>query len=381
MTTLLDLPFDLFLVISSTLDCFSLSQLGQITPKIYQLFGGNKGLWELMRAKLQKQTRLKLAAFSRQDLQGLSIILASQPSPHLISAGLRASLIITNDNQEIASVSAGENAGMILTTQGEVWLLPECQGVWTDLIRLSQFHPEKLDTTDIGPIVSISAQEEEPFGSLLLNARGEVFSYTRGAHVPLTSTHLMGIIVTISAAGILPLLVNSIGQVFTLDYLDDQSIQIIPLNLGFPVRATANEKFNSLVLDLQGKVWRLPDDLDFIYRREEPSLELIDCHELGEVVTISSGRAHSLLLNSRGQVFGTGNNRWGQLGIADCLWNKLRLVSDDKVGKIIAISAGSRHSLFLNSEGEVWGFGSNEWGQLGSMEMSFSRTPILVGHL
>jgi hypothetical protein len=166
-----------------------------------------------------------------------------------------------------------------------------------------------------------------------------------------------------------------------LDYLDDQSIQIIPLNLGFPVRATANEKFNSLVLDLQGKVWRLPDDLDFIYRREEPSLELIDCHELGEVVTISSGRAHSLLLNSRGQVFGTGNNRWGQLGIADCLWNKLRLVSDDKVGKIIAISAGSRHSLFLNSEGEVWGFGSNEWGQLGSMEMSFSRTPILVGHL
>lgn len=67
-----------------------------------------------------------------------------------------------------------------------------------------------------------------------------------------------------------------------------------------------------------------------------------------------------------GEVFAGGQGSWGQTGLghtsnAACL-HKVPGLEGQHVTQVVA---GSRHTLVLSS-GEVWGFGCNESGQLGS---------------
>jgi alpha-tubulin suppressor-like RCC1 family protein len=48
------------------------------------------------------------------------------------------------------------------------------------------------------------------------------------------------------------------------------------------------------------------------------------------------------------------------------------------VGKIIAISAGGEHSLIMNSQGQVFGFGNNTDGRLGLGDTDDKYSPTLI---
>jgi alpha-tubulin suppressor-like RCC1 family protein len=62
---------------------------------------------------------------------------------------------------------------------------------------------------------------------------------------------------------------------------------------------------------------------------------------MGKIVQMSAGEYHSLFLNVLGQVFGCGYNNSDQITIPV------------DMGKIIQISAGEFYSLFLNEEGRL----------------------------
>ena len=89
------------------------------------------------------------------------------------------------------------------------------------------------------------------------------------------------------------------------------------------------------------------------------------------VIAISGGRYHSLVLKADGSVWATGLNYSGQLGTND---EKNRntftevLVPDSSDVKVVAVSAGSEHSLALKSDGSVWATGGNGSGQLGTTD-------------
>lgn len=57
----------------------------------------------------------------------------------------------------------------------------------------------------------------------------------------------------------------------------------------------------------------------------------------------------------------------GQLGFNDDVIEKTRpaLVMDSSKAKVVDISAGGMHSLYLTADGEVWSFGCNDEGALG----------------
>ncbi len=91
---------------------------------------------------------------------------------------------------------------------------------------------------------------------------------------------------------------------------------------------------------------------------------------------ISAGYGHGLVLMSNGHVWGFGDDQWGQFGPAPFLGTK-RLINDP--GGIVAIAAGEHHSMLLASDGTVWTMGRNEYGQLGDgtiagVGSTFSRT-------
>jgi len=49
--------------------------------------------------------------------------------------------------------------------------------------------------------------------------------------------------------------------------------------------------------------------------------------------------------------------------------------------KIVDISVGSMHSLAVTEEGEVYGWGRNEQGQLGDMSIQYRSEPTLLSGL
>ena len=105
---------------------------------------------------------------------------------------------------------------------------------------------------------------------------------------------------------------------------------------------------------------------------------------LSDIVAISAGKRHSLALNDDGEVFAWGTNRYGQLG------NNSRrtsfvpvqvqgLYGEGNLRNIVAVSAGEKHSLALNSDGEVYAWGGNSNGQVGTGSTRFIyRVPVLV---
>ena len=81
------------------------------------------------------------------------------------------------------------------------------------------------------------------------------------------------------------------------------------------------------------------------------------------VIAIACGAMHSLFLKTDGSLWGMGYNGYGQLG--DGTLNDTNLPEEIVSSGVTAISAAGNHSLFLKSDGSLWAMGWNEWGQLG----------------
>lgn len=87
------------------------------------------------------------------------------------------------------------------------------------------------------------------------------------------------------------------------------------------------------------------------------------------VIQVAAGGQHSLALTSEGKVYSWGNNNGGQLGNNSTASSSVPVAVYENSGladkTVIAIAAGSVHSLALTSEGAVFAWGSNSFGQLG----------------
>jgi alpha-tubulin suppressor-like RCC1 family protein len=101
----------------------------------------------------------------------------------------------------------------------------------------------------------------------------------------------------------------------------------------------------------------------------------------GPVSEIAAGDAHSLALTSTGQLYAFGENNDGQLGVATnsgmTLANPTPLLVSlpGAEGPVVQIAAGFSHSLALTSTGQLYAFGSNEFGQLGNPGHAGTTTP------
>ncbi|CAG9327791.1 unnamed protein product [Blepharisma stoltei] len=89
-------------------------------------------------------------------------------------------------------------------------------------------------------------------------------------------------------------------------------------------------------------------------------------NQYGEIVQISGGGHHSLVLTSAGYVFSFGFASHGQLGLRNTVNQaEPRLVSDLRTKPVKMIAAGWNHSLVLTQRGDVFACGYGFFGQLG----------------
>jgi alpha-tubulin suppressor-like RCC1 family protein len=102
-----------------------------------------------------------------------------------------------------------------------------------------------------------------------------------------------------------------------------------------------------------------------------------DVNALGnDVVRAAAGYFHSLAVRSDGTVWAWGDNLYGQLGDGT-LTNQSTPVRVMGLTGVTQVAAGYGHSLALRSDGTVWAWGSNTVGQLGSGVISYYQlTPV-----
>ena len=108
----------------------------------------------------------------------------------------------------------------------------------------------------------------------------------------------------------------------------------------------------------------------------------------GPVTQIAAGHDHSLALTSSGQLYAFGENLFGQLGSATNNGTSnpnptpALVTLPGASGPVTQIAAGGNHSLALTSSGQLYAFGENYFGQLGNATNNStfnpSPTPALV---
>lgn len=148
-----------------------------------------------------------------------------------------------------------------------------------------------------------------------------------------------------------------------------------------PITEVAAACMHTLAVDLHGQAWSWGDNGSSAlgdgsrYERAVPGR----IPGLDEVRSVAAGgdwheHGHSLALLRDGTVWGWGNNTWGQAG-ADGATELARPKRIDELPDIIAISAGDRHSLALDAHGHVFAWGANDKGQLGTRSTTLGATP------
>ena len=100
---------------------------------------------------------------------------------------------------------------------------------------------------------------------------------------------------------------------------------------------------------------------------------------LTNVVSIAAGFDQSFAITADGALWGWGDNDYGELGVGPSVpytTTPMRVVGPGGVGFLTGISAVStrgNHTLALRSDGTVWAFGSEASGELGNGQQSFSE--------
>jgi uncharacterized repeat protein (TIGR02543 family) len=159
------------------------------------------------------------------------------------------------------------------------------------------------------------------------------------------------------------------GQSYELGYFTNKPEMIVGSN----VTAVTSGEGHTLFLTKDGTLWAMGDDQygelgdgksgfvgpDPVYTNRPEAIT-------NGVQAIAAGAYHSLFLMTNGSLWGMGNNEWGQLGNGNTNNQSLPVMIEP--GNVVAIACGDDHSLFIKTDGSLWAMGADHYGQLGDMQ-------------
>ena len=136
------------------------------------------------------------------------------------------------------------------------------------------------------------------------------------------------------------------------------------------IAVAAGGETHTLALKSDGTVWawgpnnfgQLGDGTSGIAASKNTPVKVIG---LSDVAAIAGGGYHSLALKSDGTVWAWGFNVYGQIGNGTTGTAVSAPVQVKGLTGVVAVAGGYDHSLALKSDGTVWSWGHNNVGQLG----------------
>ena len=142
----------------------------------------------------------------------------------------------------------------------------------------------------------------------------------------------------------------------------------------------------SLGLDNYGMVWSWGDKYDGeLGNNDDFNCQSVPVQVCGNhtFCKIDTGRHFSLGIDYKGQVWGWGSNDYGQLGSNNIVYYCTPVsitydMPDNHNRTFCSISAGEFHSLGIDNHNMVWSWGYNWAGQLGDNTLIDRCTPVLI---
>ena len=138
---------------------------------------------------------------------------------------------------------------------------------------------------------------------------------------------------------------------------------------------------HSLAISQSGQVWAWGDNSAGQLGRDTtatPSNVPGRVTGLADVKSIAAGYDFSLALTSDGSLYSWGGNSYGQLGIG----STTGVSTPSKVANTYkSIAAGYYHCIGITQDGKIYTWGGNEKGQLGTGDLINHNTPVLLNNL
>lgn len=100
-----------------------------------------------------------------------------------------------------------------------------------------------------------------------------------------------------------------------------------------------------------------------------------------KIVSVAAGLWHTVCISADGDVYAFGGNQFGQLGTGGDQAETLpRLLEDPSLenSHVKVASCGARHSAIITEDGKIFCWGWNKYGQLGLGDVIDRSTPSQV---
>jgi alpha-tubulin suppressor-like RCC1 family protein len=175
---------------------------------------------------------------------------------------------------------------------------------------------------------------------------------------------------------------NTYGQLN--DGTDSQRSAPVPAGGMSDVVCLAGGESHSLALTADGSVWAWGWNRESTLGVQslDVSLTPLRVPAITHATRIATGYRFNLALTSDGKVWAWGRNDEGQLGVnPQSAYQRLDPMTVDGLSGMTAVACGEEHSLALKSDGTVWAWGVNEYGQLGDGTKNSHYTPAKVSGL
>src|SRR3990167_8657770 len=148
------------------------------------------------------------------------------------------------------------------------------------------------------------------------------------------------------------------------------------------IQGVASGKSHNLFLDASGNAWSCGKcdnnhGLGFTYQNKFTAEAKI-IPDSPKFLSISTFYEHSLFIDTDNNVWGCGNNNSSQLSSTTFTQSITQVHLPCKIN---SIAAGYQHSVFLDLEGTPWVCGGNSCGELGLGDLQNRRTPVKVENL
>ncbi|MGH7493184.1 MAG: T9SS type A sorting domain-containing protein [bacterium] len=305
----------------------------------------------------------------------------------------------TGNLTNVAELSGGAQHGLVIKGDGTVWAWGRNQkGQLGDNTTTNRSTPVQVSSfsnavTVAGGIYhSVAFKSDGTIWTWGYNEFGQLGdNSTTDKTIPVLAAGLTGVI-QIAAGGRHSLALRTDGSLRSWGFnyyfqLGDgtstdrkKPIQVINLN---DVKKIAGGDAHSLVLKSDGTLRSWGQNLyaalgDNTFNGRKIPVQVVS---LADVVRVSAGGWFSVALKTDGTVWAWGHNASGQVGEGGIDTSFPAPVQTSTINKIIDVTTGFQHAIALNSDGTVWTWGDNTYGQLGDGSTTDRYTPVQISGL
>lgn len=171
---------------------------------------------------------------------------------------------------------------------------------------------------------------------------------------------------------------NDYGQLGDGTYTDRlRPVKVVGLADVKKIAAGYNQTF---AIKSDGTVWAWGNNTHGLLGSGGYSNETVPkkISSLANIEAIATGAFHTLALKSDGSLWAFGNNTYGQFGNGSTSVDNPNPIQIQTITGLKDISAGSYYTMVLKTDGTVWTWGNNDYGQLGNGGTTGSITPFKV---